>query len=102
MDKLRKTLLGLFSIAYRSRCSIPIIISTVCMALGFTFRLDFQLEAEPQEDEEEVEESEELEEEFYEEESDNSDQDQEQIEELNRRTEERVRRTENGCMGLRV
>lgn len=65
MDRFKKTLLKLFSIAYRSRCSIPIIISTACMLLGFKFRLDFQLEAQPVEEEEE-----------YDEESD-SDQDSE-------------------------
>jgi len=55
MDRFKKTLLKLFSIAYRSRCSIPIIISTACMLLGFKFRLDFQLEAQPVEEEEEEE-----------------------------------------------
>jgi len=63
MDKLKTTILNLFNIAYRSRCSLPILISTAFMVLGFNLRLEFQFDAHPLEEQEELSEEEEEEEE---------------------------------------
>jgi len=44
MEKLKFTLLHLFDIAYRSRCSLPLLISTAYMAFGFTLSVDVQVD----------------------------------------------------------
>jgi len=43
MEKFKFTLLRLFDIAYRTRCSLPLLISTVFMVSSWNFSIDVEL-----------------------------------------------------------
>lgn len=47
-DTLRATLLSLFSVAYKCRCTLPILVSVGFMLLDVNIRLEFQVDAHPQ------------------------------------------------------
>ena len=44
-DSVRATLLSLFSVAYKSRCSLPLLISVGFMLLDLHMRLELEIEA---------------------------------------------------------
>ena len=44
-DSLRSSLLTLFSVAYKSRCSLPLLISVGFMLLDLHMRLELEIEA---------------------------------------------------------
>jgi len=44
-DSLRGSLLSLFSVAFKSRCSLPILISVGFMLLDLHIRLDLEIDA---------------------------------------------------------
>jgi len=44
-DHLRSSLLSLFSVAYKSRCSLPLLISVGFMLLDLHMRLELEIEA---------------------------------------------------------
>jgi hypothetical protein len=44
-DSVRATLLGLFSVAYKSRCSLPLLVSVGFMLLDLHMRLELEIEA---------------------------------------------------------
>ena len=44
-DSVRATLLSLFSAAYKSRCSLPLLISVGFMLLDLHMRLELEIEA---------------------------------------------------------
>lgn len=44
-DSLRSSLLSLFSVAYKSRCSLPLLISVGFMLLDLHMRLELEIEA---------------------------------------------------------
>jgi len=44
-DNLRSSLLTLFSVAYKSRCSLPLLISVGFMLLDLHMRLELEIEA---------------------------------------------------------
>jgi len=44
-DGLRSSLLTLFSVAYKSRCSLPLLISVGFMLLDLHMRLELEIEA---------------------------------------------------------
>jgi len=44
-DSLRATLLSLFSVAYQSRCSLPLLVSVGFMVLDLHMRLELEIEA---------------------------------------------------------
>jgi len=44
-DSLRCSLLSLFSVAYKSRCSLPLLISVGFMLLDLHMRLELEIEA---------------------------------------------------------
>ena len=55
-DSVRATLLSLFSVAYKSRCSLPLLISVGFMLLDLHMRLELEIEAHVQPDPAETEE----------------------------------------------
>ena len=61
-ESLRATLLSLFSVAYHSRCSLPLLVSVGFMVLDLHMRLELEIEARVQpevaEEQEEQEEQE--------------------------------------------
>jgi len=57
MEKLKTTLLNLFGIAYRARCSLPLLVSTAFMFLGLRFRIGIELEVHPLDQEDEAQEA---------------------------------------------
>jgi len=44
-DSFRSSLLSLFSVAYKSRCSLPLLISVGFMLLDLHMRLELEIEA---------------------------------------------------------
>lgn len=44
-DSLRSSILSLFSVAYNSRCSLPLLISAGFMLLDLHIRLDLEIDA---------------------------------------------------------
>ena len=44
-DSVRATLISLFSVAYKSRCSLPLLISVGFMLLDLHMRLELEIEA---------------------------------------------------------
>jgi len=44
-DNLRSSLLSLFSVAFKSRCSLPLLISVGFMLLDLHMRLELEIEA---------------------------------------------------------
>jgi len=44
-ESVRATLLSLFSVAYKSRCSLPLLISVGFMLLDLHMRLELEIEA---------------------------------------------------------
>lgn len=52
-QSVRVTLLSLFSVAYKSRCSLPLLISVGFMLLDLHMRLELEIEARVQPEEEE-------------------------------------------------
>ena len=44
-DSVRATLISLFSVAYKSRCSLPLLVSVGFMLLDLHMRLELEIEA---------------------------------------------------------
>jgi len=55
--KFKSTLLNLFDFAYRSRYSLPIIVSAACLVVGCKIRFDITFEIQEEEEEDTSEES---------------------------------------------